>query len=90
MGLWGTSIYGIVSERINGSTRPVEGATVMLDAGTQDPPALTSATGFYMVCSEVGTDQDRTVTATKEGYNPATKKIVGGWDSVVDLDLTRK
>ena len=91
-GMWipGTSIYGIVSERINGETYPVAGATVTLDAGTQDPPALTTATGFYMICSVVGTDQTRTVTVAKEGYNPATRKILGGWDYSIDLELARK
>ena len=59
-GMWslGTSVDGTVSERVNETLRPVAGATVTLDGGTQDPPAVTSATGFYMVCSVVGTDHD--------------------------------
>jgi hypothetical protein len=90
-GMWssGTSVHGTVSERVNETLRPVAGATVTLDGGTQDPPAMTSATGFYMVCSVVGTDQTRTITARKDGYRTAVRQILGGWDFRVDLELAR-
>jgi hypothetical protein len=90
-GMWssGTSVYGIVSERVNETLRPVAAATVTLDGGTQDPPAMTSATGFYMVCSVVGTDQTRTITARKDKYVTAVRQIFGGWDFHVDLELGR-
>jgi hypothetical protein len=88
-GWWGTSVYGTVSEQVDGSVRPLAGATVTLDAGSQDPPATTSATGFYMVCSVVGTDQYRTITARKAGYRDTVRQIFGGWDFRVDLELTR-
>ena len=90
-GMWspGTSVYGTVSEHADGGLRPVAGATVTLDAGNQDPPATTTATGFYMVCSVVGTDQFRTVSARKAGYTDTVKEIFGGWDFKVDLELSR-
>ena len=66
-----------------------DGATVTLDSGTQDSPATTSPTGFYMVCSVVGTDQYRTITARKDGYSLAGRQIFGGWDFRVDLELAR-
>jgi hypothetical protein len=91
-GMWsiGTSVYGTVSERIDGTMRPVAGATVTLDSGNQDPPATTSATGFYMVCSVVGTDQLRTITARKAGYTDTVRQIFGGWDFDVHLELARR
>jgi len=64
----GTSVHGTVSERVDGALRPVAGATVTLDSGIPDPPATTTASGFYMICSEVGTDKYRTITALKAGY----------------------
>jgi hypothetical protein len=88
-GPWGTSVYGLVSERVNGAVRPVAGATVTLDTGMQDPPATTNTAGFYMVCSVVGTDQYRTITARKDGYRETSRQIFGGWDFHVDLELAR-
>lgn len=90
-GMWSpsTSVHGVVSERLDGTLRPVTGATVTLDTGTQDPPATTTASGFYMVCSIVGTDQTRTITARKDGYSPTSREIFGGWDFRVDLELGR-
>jgi hypothetical protein len=90
-GMWslGTSVDGTVSERVNETLRPVAGATVTLDGGTQDPPAVTSAAGFYMVCSVVGTDTTRTITARKDGYRTGVRQILGGRDSRVDLELAR-
>jgi hypothetical protein len=90
-GMWiaGTSVYGTVSERVDGALRPLVDATVTLDNGMQDPPATTSPTGFYMVCSTVGTDQFRTISARKDGYKITTRQIFGGWEPHVDLELTR-
>ena len=91
-GMWivGTSTYGTVAERIDGSLQPVAGATVSLDGGLQDPPATTSATGFYMICSTVGTDQYRDIAAQKTGYIPVTRRIFGGWDFEVNVELARR
>jgi hypothetical protein len=50
---------------------------------------MTSATGFYMVCSVVGTDQTRMITARKDGYRTAARQIFGGSDFRVDLELAR-
>ena len=86
--LVGTSVYGTVSERVNGSLQPVAGATV--DWGTPDPPATTSETGFYMICSQSGTDQFRSIAAHKTGYNPVVRQIFGGWESEVNHELTRR
>jgi hypothetical protein len=61
----------------------------MLDGGGQDPPATTSATGFYQICSLVGTDQGRTITAQKGGYTTATREIMGGLDTEIHLELVR-
>lgn len=91
-GMWttGTSVYGTVSERVNGSLQPVAGATVSLDGGLGDAPATTSPTGFYMVCSTVGTDVLRDITAQKTGYVPVTRQIFGGWDFEANLELARR
>jgi all-beta uncharacterized protein len=88
-GMWNrsTSVHGTVSQRANGTLQPLAGATVMLDSGIQDPPATTTATGFFQVCSVVGTDQLRTITARKDGYSPVTKQIFGGYDFRVDFEL---
>ena len=86
----GTSVSGVVAERVNGQVLPVVGATVTLDAGLQDPPSTTSETGFYMACSIVGGDQVRTITARKAGYRMVTREIFGGWDFRVDLELARE
>ena len=86
----GTSVYGTVSERVDGSLQPVAGATVSLDGGLQDPPAKTSATGFYMICSTVGGDQFRDIAAQSTGYIPITRRIFGGWDYEVNLELARR
>jgi len=83
-GAWGT-----VSELIDGSLQPVAGATVTLDRGIPDPPATTSPNGFYWICSVVGADQPRTVTALKTGYNPGTRDFFSYGDGV-NLQLTRK
>jgi hypothetical protein len=88
--LWfmGTSFWGTVSERVDGRLQPVEGATV--DWGYPDPPATTSATGFYMICSMSGSDQTFTVTAFKTGHNLAARQVRAGWDSEVHFALTRR
>jgi hypothetical protein len=86
--LIGTTVYGIVSERVGGSLQPVAGATV--DWGSPDPPATTSETGFYLICSMVGTDQYRNITASKAGYNPVAREIFAGWDREVNHELTRR
>jgi hypothetical protein len=91
-GLWwiiGTSVYGTVSERVGEMVQPVGGATVTLGDGEQDPPATTNGSGFYMICSVVGTDQARTIAAIKDGYRSVSRLIFGGWDSRVDLEIGR-
>jgi hypothetical protein len=88
MWLIGTSIWGTVSERVDGSLQPVEGATV--DWGYPDLPATTSATGFYMICSTSGSDQYFPVSAFKTGYTVATRQVLAGWDREVHFELTRR
>jgi hypothetical protein len=90
MWISGTSVSGKVSERQGETLQPVAGATVTLDEGGQDPAATTNAAGFYMVCSLVGTDQYRTISARKAGYRTVTRQIFGGWDFVVDLEIARE
>jgi hypothetical protein len=75
---------------MGGDLQPVGGVHVQLESGTQDPPATTTASGFYMICSVVGTDQTRTITASKDGYTAVTREVFGGWDSMVHLELTRR
>ena len=77
-----------VSERVDGDLRPVAGATV--DFGTPDPPATTSETGFYMICSTTGSEQLRTLTASKTGYNSVARQIYGGYESEANHELTRR
>lgn len=89
MWIIGTSVWGTVSEQVNGSLQAVADATVRF-ADPTDPPATTSATGFYMICSLVGTDQTRTISVSKTGYNLATREIVGGYDREFNFELTRR
>jgi hypothetical protein len=63
---------------------------VTLDTGNQDPAATTTDTGFYMICSVVGTDQTRNISAQKAGYDPAVRQIFGGWDFETHFELTRR
>jgi hypothetical protein len=84
-----TSVYGTVSERVGGSLQPVAGASVSLDGGVAEPPATTSATGFYMICSINGSEQFRNITAQKSGYMTATRQIFVLYDMKVDLELGR-
>lgn len=86
--LVGTSVFGVVSERVNGRVLPVSDATVTLDTGLQDPPSTTSGSGFYMVCSIVGSDQIRTITVRKMGYRPVTREFIG--PGGVNLEVTRE
>jgi hypothetical protein len=83
-------VYGTVSERVDGSLRPVADATLSPDGGLQDPPAKTSATGFYMICSMVGGDQFRDIAAQRTGYIPIMRRIFGGWDYEINLELGRR
>jgi hypothetical protein len=85
----GTSVFGQVTERVGDSIVPVGGATVTLDTGNQDPPSTTNNGGFYMICSIVGTDQIRTITARSNGFRTRIREILGGLDSSVDFDLAR-
>jgi hypothetical protein len=87
-GWWEPGVWGTVSEQIDGSLQPVADATVRLDAGIPDPPATTGPNGFYSICSVVGADQIRTITAFKTGYNPDTREIFNVGE--VHFQLTRK
>ena len=87
-GFWGHQIWGTVSEQIDGSLQPVADVTVMLDNGVGDPPTRTSPNGFYSICSVVGADQLRTITASKTGYNLVTREFFN--DSEIHLQLTRR
>lgn len=91
-GMWiiGTSVSGTVSERTNEGLQPLAGATVTFDTGNQDPPATTTDSGFYMICSVVGTDQTRSISAQKSGYYPAVRQNFGGWDFDAHFELTRR
>jgi hypothetical protein len=86
----GTSVYGTVTERVNDVPVPVEGASVYLESGLLDPPATTTANGFYMICSLVGTDQERSITASKDGYNATRREYYGGNEIVLNLEMTRR
>jgi hypothetical protein len=83
------SVYGTVSEHVGGSLQPVAGASVSLDGGVAEPPATTSATGFYMICSVLGSEQFRNITAEKSGYMTATRQIYIWYDMKIDLELSR-
>lgn len=78
--------YGKVAERVGEAVHPVAGATVTLDDGGLDPPVTTHANGFFAICSTVGADFTRTITARKDGYRSAALDIVWGW--AYDLNLT--
>ena len=91
-GMWllGTTVWGTVSERTSAGSLPVAGATVVLEEGRPDPPATTSATGFYMICSQMGQDQERVITANKDGYTPVSRGFYGGFDWIFHFEITRK
>ncbi|HEX5109395.1 MAG TPA: hypothetical protein VFV95_13150 [Vicinamibacterales bacterium] len=85
--------FGVVSERVDGQMRPVAGATVMFESGQQDPPGTTSDSGFYGLCSVVGADQTRTVTARKDGYRTVSREFIR-WSTDpnptrIDLEMVR-
>jgi hypothetical protein len=80
-------VFGVVSERVDGQLRPVAGATVTLEEGTQDPPSTTSDSGFYGLCSIVGADQTRTVTARKNGYREVSRDFFQ--PTRIDLEMAR-
>jgi hypothetical protein len=84
----GTSVSGRVLERQGETLQPIADATVTVDDGGL--PATTNAAGFYMVCSVVGSEQYRAISARKPGYGTVTKRIFGGWDDVADFELTRE
>jgi hypothetical protein len=81
------SVHGVVSERVDGRAEPVEGATVSGE-WMENPPATTSATGFYMSCTSMGYSSV-TLTAQKAGYSSAGREIELGAGSPVDFELTR-
>ena len=84
-----TSSDGRVFERRNGHVQPIAGAVVTIGAGDHDPPATTSDTGFYMICSVVGSEQYREVSARRNGYEPASQRFFAGWEFTVDFELFR-
>jgi hypothetical protein len=86
----GTSAWGTVTEQVDGNPQPLADAVVVFGEGTQDPPATTSASGFYMICSEVGTDQMRRITASKPGYDAVAREYFAGLGDVIHFQLTRK
>jgi hypothetical protein len=90
-GMWrvGASVEGHVAELLaGGATLPVANAIVTLENGSQDPPATTDARGFYMICSIVGADQFRRVTASKPGYADQTQEIFSY--GTLDFTLIRR
>jgi hypothetical protein len=88
MWFMGTSFWGTVSERVDGRVQPVEGATV--DWGYPDPPATTTATGFYMVCGLSGSDQYWPVSASKAGYSTTVRHVLAGWEHELHFELARR
>jgi hypothetical protein len=81
------TVHGVVSERVDGHSQPIEGATVS-GQWMENPPATTSATGFYMSCTSLG-HSDTTLTAQKAGYIPAEQAIELGFDFQINFELTR-
>jgi hypothetical protein len=84
----GSSVWGTVSEHVDGRRQPVAAASVNLDG--PEPPATTSANGFYMICSTSGADFARTVAAWKNGYDVVSREFRSGWDFELNLELTRR
>ena len=86
-GMWtiGGTVRGVVSERVDGRSQPIEGATV---SGQWMETATTSATGFYMSCTSLG-HSSTILTAQKAGYGPAGREIALGFDFEINFELTR-
>jgi hypothetical protein len=79
------ALTGFVTERINGVSQPLEGATV---SGFFDIPAVTNAAGFYVMCEENGAEQqpDKYILkAEKPGYNTVSRP----WGGDTNFELTR-
>jgi hypothetical protein len=89
MPMSGGSVYGTVSEMVNGTPQPVAGAAVWLDSAMQDPEATTAANGFYMICTIVGADQMRLASALKVGYDKQIREFIGGSHSELNFQLAR-
>ena len=91
-GMWtlGTTVWGTVSEQTAVGLLPVANATVQLEEGRPDPPATTNAGGFYMICSQMGMNQERVITARKDGYTPVSRGLYGGFDRIIHFEIARK
>jgi hypothetical protein len=83
------SIQGKVTELVGALVQPAVGATVTLLDGGHMPPTVTNASGFYAICSPMGSDFLVSVSAHKDGYRPATSTILWGWDFTVNFTLER-
>jgi hypothetical protein len=82
------ALWGVVSERVDGRSQPIEGATV---SGLQDPPATTNASGLYISCTPPGAEWSGvtySLTAEKHGYNQKSR-VLGSFDLRYDFELTR-
>jgi hypothetical protein len=81
-------VWGVVSERVDGRSQPIEGATV---SGLLDPPATTNASGLYISCTPPGMEWSGvtySLTAQKPGYNQKSR-VVGSDELRYDFELTR-
>jgi hypothetical protein len=86
--------WGSVSERTSAGLQPVSGATVTMlgTASLENPLAvtLTDARGFYTICFP-SRSANYDVEVRKEGYAPASRPPVIGWDfETTDFVLTRR
>jgi hypothetical protein len=82
------AVWGVVSERVDGRSQPIEGATV---SGLQDPPATTNASGLYISCAPLGLEWSGvtySLTVQKPGYNQKSS-VVGSVDLRYNFELTR-
>ena len=94
-GIW---VSGVVFEHTPQGRQPIAGAMVNLDGDGADPrigsTTLTDAAGRYLVCPSIpshGSDTYASVLVTLEGYRPASRSALLGWDDAgVDIELSRR
>jgi hypothetical protein len=91
-------VSGVVFESTADGKRPVAGATVHLGRASphshSGTTTLTDSAGRYLMCPSIpshGSDISVEVEVERDGFLPASKTAVLGWDwSGLDIQLVRK
>jgi hypothetical protein len=86
------AVSGTVVEAADGRS-PVVGALLTFGDGPYNSRTVSDSLGRYMICAAPpwsGSDQEITLNVTKDGYFPASRLDLGGWNHVEIVELVRK